>query len=636
MAFMLSPGVLVTEKDFTNVVPSVSTSAGAYAGVFRWGPVMDPVIVTSENELVQKYGGPNNGTAMSFFSAANYLAYSSNLLLTRVDTAGNKNAVTEQTGSVISVTVSEQGEGYTTPVITIGAPQIEGGVQATAVAVLGTDADIGKIVSIVITESGSGYTSAPSVTITDTGGTPTVEAVATSAIQVSGIKINNFSDYETTYINGAGVVGEFAAKYPGTLGNSLTVSMADGATYEDWAYKAEFTGAPSSKEVHIIVLDRAGTITGTVGAVLEKFAFLGKASNFKRDDGTNSYYKFVLNNSSRWVYWMDHPVGMDWGKEDGVGVTFTALVEPIVADLSGGVDDFAYTEGNIQDAYYLYRNVETYDISLIVAGRVTAPTATFIINNVAEHRKDCMVFVSPIDTITGEPIIGSGTAMATKVVAFRNLLPSTSYAVLDSGFKYQYDRYNDVFRWVPLNGDVAGLCARTDLTDDPWFSPGGYTRGQVKNVVKLSYNPDQTGRDILYSAGVNPVVSFAGQGTLLYGDKTLYAKPSAFDRINVRRLFIVLEKAISTASKYQLFEFNDQFTRAQFRSMVEPFLRDVQGRRGITDFRVVCDESNNNGEIIDTNRFVADIYIKPSRSINFVSLNFIAARTGVAFEEIGG
>ena len=225
---------------------------------------------------------------------------------------------------------------------------------------------------------------------------------------------------------------------------------------------------------------------------------------------------------------------------------------------------------------------------------------------------------------------------ATDVLAFRNTLTSTSYAVLDSGWKYQYDKYNDKYRWIPLNADVAGLCARTDAIADPWFSPGGLNRGQIKNVVKLAYSPDKTDRDTLYKKGVNPVVAFPGEGTVLFGDKTLLAKPSAFDRINVRRLFIVLEKAIATAAKYQLFEFNDAFTRAQFRNLVEPFLRDIKGRRGIYDFRVICDETNNTGEVIDRNEFVADIYIKPARSINFISLNFIATRTGVAFEEIVG
>jgi phage tail sheath protein FI len=255
---------------------------------------------------------------------------------------------------------------------------------------------------------------------------------------------------------------------------------------------------------------------------------------------------------------------------------------------------------------------------------------------VAEDRLDCVVFVSPQNVTSGDVIIGSGSDATNQMVAYRNALPSTSYAVMDSGSKYQYDRYNDKYRYVPLNGDIAGLCARTDFTNDPWFSPGGLNRGQVKNVVKLAVNPTKTDRDELYKAGINPVVTFPGQGTVLFGDKTLLAKPSAFDRINVRRLFIVLEKAIATAAKFQLFEFNDGFTRAQFKNLIEPFLRDVQGRRGVTEFLVKCDEGNNTGEVIDRNEFVADIFIKPNRSINFITLNFVAARSSVNFNELGG
>lgn len=630
MAFLLSPGVQVTEKDFTSIVPAVSSSAGAFAGVFRWGPVMDPIKVPSEDELVAQFGAPNNGTASSFFSAANFLSYANNLLVVRADTNGQRNAVATQTGGVSAITPTPggNGTGYVNPTVTISPPQTSGGIQATATAVVSG----GAIVSFTVTNAGTGYTSA-TVSITDGTGTG---ATATATVTTGGIKINNESEYDVNYSNGGGLVGEFAAKYPGSIGNSINVSMADSATFATWAYKNEFASAPAAKELHVIVIDEDGLVTKTAGAILEKFPYLGKASNATRDDGTNVYYRNVLNVSSKYVWWMDHPVGMNWGAEDGPGVSFTNLATPVTVSLSGGADDFAVVDGDLIDAFDLMKNVETYDISLIVGGKTSATVATYIINNVAEARKDCIVFLSPQDVSTREPIIGTTTVSADKIVAFRNLLPSSSYAVLDSGYKYQYDRYNDVYRWVPLNGDVAGTCARTDFTDDPWFSPGGYTRGQIKNVVRLSYNPDQIGRDTLYKAGVNPVVSFAGQGTILYGDKTLYAKPSAFDRINVRRLFIVLEKAIATAAKYQMFEFNDSFTRAQFRSMVEPFLRDVQGRRGVTDFRVKCDETNNTGAVIERNEFVADIFIKPARSINFVSLNFIAARSSVSFEEIGG
>jgi phage tail sheath protein FI len=263
----------------------------------------------------------------------------------------------------------------------------------------------------------------------------------------------------------------------------------------------------------------------------------------------------------------------------------------------------------------------------------TAQLANYLIDNIAESRKDCVVFISPDKD---DVVNNVGKTEVTDVVGFRNALTSTSYAVMDSGYKYQYDKYNDVYRYIPLNGDIAGLAVRTDNVRDPWYSPAGFNRGQIKNIIKLAYNPAKADRDILYKSDVNPVCIFPGQGTVLFGDKTVLGKPSAFDRINVRRLFIVLEKAIATAAKFTLFEFNDDFTRAQFRNLVEPFLRDVQGRRGIYDFKVVCDETNNTGDVIDRNEFIGDIYVKPARSINFIQLNFVAVRTGVEFSEVVG
>jgi phage tail sheath protein FI len=336
---------------------------------------------------------------------------------------------------------------------------------------------------------------------------------------------------------------------------------------------------------------------------------------------------------------MDRPTtvgsGTAWGSL-AQGAQFKSLnAGAIKRSLAGGTDDFALTSGEKQNGFELFSNSELYDISLVLLGKADATTAQYVINNICETRLDCVAFISPINTSTGDIIIGSTDTQVNQINAYRNALSSTSYAVMDSGFKYQYDRYNDKYRYIPLNGDIGGLCARADFTNDPWFSPGGLNRGQIKNVVRLAVNPNKTMRDNLYKNGVNPVVTFPGEGTVLFGDKTLLAKPSAFDRINVRRLFIVMEKAIATAAKFQLFEFNDGFTRAQFKNLVEPFLRDVQGRRGITDFVVKCDESNNTGEVIDRNEFVADIFVKPNRSINFITLNFIAARSAINFSEIG-
>jgi len=723
MPFQLSPGVAVVEKDFSAIVPAVSTSRGAFAGAFQWGPVMSPTQVTSENELVSLFGKPNDVNYKSFFTAANFLSYTNALLVTRADTTNARNAVATLSGTVTSVTRTAPGSGYTSvPTVTFNTPDVSGGVQATGTAVLsggavtavtvsaggsgyvsgvivtfsapqvvgGTTAtgtvtvSGGAITGIVVISGGSGYTSAPtatlgnvgsginatlgtvtissstvaSITITNPGTgytlTPTVTisggggtgATFTAAVTTGGVKINNTTDYLNTYSTGAGTVGEWAAKYPGTLGNSLKVSMCDSVGFSTWTYASNFNTAPgtstwatsvggSQDELHVIVIDEDGLWTGVPGSILEKFAYVSKSSDGKLPNGTSNYYANVINGDSKYIYWMDHPTsGTNWGTSS-TAKTFVNLSAPIDRSLSGGVDDLAATDGQLQTAWSLYADDATYDISLVPCGGVTATVAQYIISNICETRLDCVAFVSPQNLSTGAPITGNGSTATTPLVAFRNAISSTSYAVMDSGYKYQYDRYNDVYRFVPLNGDVAGLCARTDNTNDPWFSPGGLNRGQIKNVVKLAVNPTKADRDVLYAAGVNPVVTFPGEGTVLFGDKTLLAKPSAFDRINVRRLFIVMEKSIATAAKFQLFEFNDSFTQAQFRNLVEPFLRGVQGRRGITDFKVVCDGSNNTGEVIDSNNFVADIYVKPNRSINYITLNFIAARSSISFTEVG-
>lgn len=629
--FMLSPGVQVVERDFTNIVPAVSTSVGAFAGVFRWGPVMEPVRISSENELVQRFGHPNNGTFHSFFTAANFLAYSNNLILVRADTRDQRNAVVTPTGSVVGAIITAGGSGYSaTPTVTVSLPQQAGGIQATlAVTVVS-----GAITSVTITNPGTGYTLAPTVLITDPGG---VGAAITAQIVIGGLKINNLQQYQANFETGQANVGMWAAKYPGSLGNSLLVSIADIGSWSTWIYRDQFDGPPAADEVHVLILDADGAITGLIGGVIERYQFLSKSSDGRRADGTATYYKSVINDSSRWIYWMDHPASSNWGAARAQNVTYTTLPAALTTRLRDGTDDFVATTGNLQTAFTLFDNSELLDISLVMMGKASPTLANFVVTNVAERRKDCVVFISPENSISGEIITGTGHTPTQQVLAYRNATNiNSSYAVMDTGYKFQYDRYNDVYRWVPLNGDIAGLCARTDFTDDPWFSPAGYSRGQIKSTVKLAFNPNRADRDTLYGRNVNSVVSFPGEGTVLYGDRTMLTKPSAFDRINVRRLFIVLGKAIAVAARFQLFEFNDPFTRAQFRTMIEPFLRDVQGRRGVTDFRVVCDESNNTPEVIDSNRFIADIFIKPARSINFITLNFVAVRTGVRFEEIAG
>lgn len=403
-------------------------------------------------------------------------------------------------------------------------------------------------------------------------------------------------------------------------------------------YVTSFGNTSANDELHIVVVDNKGKFTGTPGEVMEVYKNLSRARDAKNLDGGTNYYKDILNGQSRYVYWAhDRTTALS-----NVATSVTSASNNQIFNLTfnygqDGSDEGSVALSDLTSAWDLYKSAEEVDVSLLLAGKARGGThggqiANYLIDNIAEIRKDCVVFISP----DKNDVVNNFGDEADDIVTFRNTLRSTSYAFLDSGYKYTYDRYNDIFRWVPLNGDIAGLAVRTDVSNDPWWSFAGFNRGQIKNIVRLAYNPRKADRDILYKSNINPVVTFPGEGTILFGDKTLLTKPSAFDRINVRRLFIVLEKAIAIAAKYFLFEFNDEFTRAQFRNLVVPYLRDVKGRRGITDFVVVCDKTNNTGEVIDRNEFIGDIYIKPARSINFITLNFVAVRTDVAFQEVVG
>ena len=555
MANLVSPGVQVKEIDLTNVVPSVSSTIGAMAGAFTWGPANEICTVTSETQLVEKFGEPNADTFESVLSAAQFLSYGNNLKVVRAVGTSARNATASGTG--------------------------------------------------ILTQN------------------------------------------KTVFDGQSPAAGDWAqARYPGVRGNAVGVSvLTAGQTGTAWqlsnveSVPGTSAGAAavggSNDEIHLWVYDVDGTITGAVGTVLEYWTYLSQASNVKGSDGSTLYYKDVINAGSDWVFIGNAPAALSESGNSAVGETFVTVASFFIA-LTGGIDDNVLSVGETTAGYALMADAETIDTNLIFQANSSlsaADTRTLsnFITAQAAARKDAVGFVSPERAATV-----NAAAPATSVAAWRTALTSTSYGFADSGSLYVYDKYNDVYRWIAAAGSMAGLSANADLVADAWFSPAGFTRGNVRNVTKLAWNPNQAERDALYKTGVNPVVTFPGQGTVLFGDKTLQSKPSAFDRINVRRLFIVLEQAVSVASKASLFEFNDEFTRAQFRNMVEPFLRDVQGRRGITDFKVVCDGTNNTGAIIDTNKFVADIYIKPARSINFITLNFIATRTGVEFSEIAG
>ena len=464
----------------------------------------------------------------------------------------------------------------------------------------------------------------------------------------ASLLIENESVYQNLDLSGVSG-GAWAAKYAGSLGNSLQVSVcpANASAFNGWAYASSFSGKPETSdyavdlgqtsandEMHIVVVDQDGSFSGKAGTVLETFEFVSQGSDAKKADGTSNFYKDVINVNSKYIWFLAAPTGLtNSGAAISATSTFATPTAAITNSLTAGSDDNTPTKLEIIAGFGKFADSETVDVNLLFA-YPDAVNENDIVNDLiakALTRKDCVAFVSP----NIEDTVGASTPAA-NVKAWADTLTSSSYAFADSSALYVYDKYNDVYRYIGAAGHMAGLCANADSVADTWFSPAGVNRGQILGVTKLAYNPDKNDRDILYKARVNPIVSMPGQGTLLFGDKTLLSRPSAFDRINVRRLFIALEKAIATAAKAQLFEFNDEFSRAQFRNLVEPFLRDVKGRRGLTNFSVVCDETNNTSQVIDGNRFVADIFIQPNRSVNFITLNFVATRTGVDFSEIAG
>jgi len=632
MPFQVSPGVNVSEIDLTTVVPAIATTEGGVAGSFRWGPVEKPVLIGSEDQLVDVFGTPKSDDAVTFFTAANFLAYGNALYTVRAINNAN-NAVTGSANTTVK-NDDDYAENFTD-------------VDSNWVAKY--PGELGNSLKVSICNSADAFESTVSATHTLVTGSKNIVFGSNVASQfVTGdVVYLGSSDakeiHRISEISANGTVITLESNFLGSFESSE--SAASTTVKRTWEYAGEFDTAPTTSpyaeglnatndEIHVVVVDELGEITGVPKNVIEKFSNLSVGSNARTTQGGGNYYKTVINNQSQYIWWGQHQVSTH-GDQIVNGKTFTQITMPVTESFTLGTDGDTLTTAQKITAYDQFKNAETLDVSFVLGAEADQTLAIHIINNIAEARKDCLAVISPerADAVNNNSYDGKEID---DVIAFRNTLPSSSYAVLDSAWKYQYDKYNDVYRYVPLNGDTAGLMVQTDLTRDPWFSPAGFNRGNVKNVIRLSYSPNKAQRDALYKNGINPVVTFAGQGTVLYGDKTLLAKPSAFDRINVRRLFIILEKAISTAAKFTLFEFNDEFTRSQFKNLVEPFLRDVQGRRGLTDFRVICDGTNNTGEVIDRNEFVGDIYIKPARSINFIQLNFVAVRTGVEFSEVVG
>ena len=589
-----SPGIRVREVDLTGGIPLRGGPVGAFVGNFRWGPGKTPILIDSEQTLAERFGSPTATTAVDFLSAAQYLRYSSALHVVREYTAAARNA--------------------------------------TNIATTGTAEEI---------------------------------------------TINNEDAFAPVT---DGDTGAWVAKYPGALGNSLKVSLcpsdtSGSASFDGWVYKDNFDGPPGTSEyaktrnpnaqdeVHVAVIDENGLFSGTPGTVLETFAYLSQASDAKTNDGSTNYVQTVINNQSRfvWLAKLDGAIGdpdgtvvfpgglgkgapaatnssnqlQNIGSAASLSIAFGVGAETIfMADLSNGTDSAALTPAEYATGFDLFEDVDTIQIDFLIApGLASATDQGTVVNDLvdtaAQGRRDCVVVTSPPSTA----VVNIPNPDASFADQFT---PKSSYLIVDNNYLRVYDKYNDQYVFVPAASSTAGIMAATDVDTAPWFSPAGQRRGQYYGVTSLAYSPTQSQRDVLYKAGVNPIANIPGQGMLLFGDKTHLARPSAFDRINVRRLFLVIERAISRAARAVMFEFNDEFTRAEFVNVVEPFLREIRGRRGITDFRVVCDETNNTAEVIDRNEFIANIFIKPARSINFVTLNFIAVRSGVSFEEIAG
>ena len=755
MAFQVSPGVNTSEIDLTNVVVAAGSSAGGIAGRFNWGPIEEIKLVTDQDTLVEMYQKPDDSNFETFFTAANFLAYTSALNVVRAANTTTDNAAAplnaaantstyvnvqttttesffqtfdpEQGGAIgggvsgitadgpfmakwagalgnslkVSICPSDRPEvtGTSTLTWTASSGALEGTASSKFLdelrvgdAIKITDevgfhivtaiADANSATAFATSASDSADATAKAFTIkkrsafstssTFIKGTAATTADANTVTGTGTLFTTQFTVGDSVVIEGeTHRVATISSNVAMTTSTKFNSTNSGAAIAREWEYKGAFNeGAPTTSahsedkgmrddEIHIAVVDEDGEWTGTVGEVLEAHPNLSVASGARDTQGEDVFYKNYINKFSEYMWWLDHPTmgGNDtagngtlvtdgtatfraWGATANSSGTQTSDVFenqgfPLTLSFQGGTDGTGPSDADTIRAYDIMKSSEDVDVALFMCANHSSTVIRHVIDNIAESRKDCVAFFSPEKAdVVG--VADSSTA-TDNVIDFRDTVnKNSSYAVMDSGYKQMFDKHNDKFRFVPLNGDTAGCCAQTDQVRDPFFSPAGFTRGQVKGVVTLPFNPKKAERDKLYQSQVNPVVSFPGEGTVLFGDKTQLTKPSAFDRINVRRLFILLEKAIANAARFQLFEFNDEFTRSQFVAMVEPFLRDIQGRGGIQDFRVICDASNNTAQVVDTNSFRGDIFIKPSRSINFIQLNFVAVRSGVEFSEVVG
>ena len=696
MAFQVSPGVAVSEVDLSTSIPSVGVSDAAMAFATQWGPADEITTVTSERDLAIQFGKPDTNTQINWLTAASFLSYAGSLQIVRTIGSGAKNSTDDsgpgdEGGVIETIAVNAAGSNYVVDDLITISGNLAGGTAAVAIvtSVAGTGQVTGLALTGAGTNAGSGYSTTNGVSTSGGSGDSALTVNITASTEgEQGQLIKNLADFQSTTFESDTT---FIARCPGAFGNGLVVGILHGKTASDGSSESTIgqsvfdnlvvaNGSATSSDVkwadafddppnldsetqfvHVIVIDTLGTFSGKKNQILESHANVSLASDSKDDQGNSNYIVEVLERNSQYIWctgkfssntniggagnWDTGTTSTSFDIITDVSNFSTAAGGDYGSILAGGIDanGSGTGGGNAQSAretgYEFFNDPEQTDVSLFPIGH-EPDTSTYgltkaVITIASGNRKDAVVFTSP--TLTSVQGTGTQSAKATAVVGDRaKINTGNSYAFMDSGWKRIYNKYTDKFVNIPLNGDVAGLCVETDNNRGPWYSPAGFNRGSIRNVASLLFDPNKTSRDTLYKKQINPIAGFPGDGVVLFGDKTMQAKPSAFDRINVRRLFIVLEKSISRAAKYSLFEFNDEFTRSNFKSLVDPYLRGVQGQRGITDYLVVCDESNNTSEVIDRNEFVGDIFIKPNRSINFIQLNFVAVKTGVSFSEVTG
>lgn len=650
MAFSVSPSVIVREVDASQSVPAIATPPAAMAGVFRWGPTNEPILITSENDLVNRFGTPNNNNYETFFVAADYLSYSNALYVVRADANANtaaapdvlvydaNNAVIADDSTYHTFNAKYPGElGNSIKV-----------VYTNAAGYGGTMADVGDIPALGplnVIDANTGVNSvendiefnssllnfqvAPDDQLSIVPTVGDIVEIGNESIGYANLVLTAFTETANVELSGANneISTTVAYDYALTFSNKYTLAetnLNNLSIKKSFSQSSLFTRAPDANALHIAVIDTDGKISGQTGSVLEKFENVSTTVGAVTPQGATNYYETVIENMSSWI------VVANTAPLAAAGASVNRT--EICAGGSDGNTETTATLATLATAYDLFKEANEIDISFLLQGKGddAATRANYLISNIAEVRKDCVVFCSPSKEAVVDEL--KANAKLTNAIAYRNKVQNSSYWFMDSGYKYRYDRYNDVYRWTPLNGDMAGLAARVE----PWESPAGYRKGVIKNVVKLAFNPGKAHRDQLYSADINPVMSQTGQGVVLFGDKTGLGLSSAFDRLNVRRLFIAVEKSIASASKSFLFELNDEFTQTQFKNIVDPFLRDIQGRRGIIDYRVISDSTVNTPEVVDQNKFRASIFIKPARSINVIELTFVATRSGIEFDEIVG